>query len=77
MTTETGEPIPRNYDEWKYCIEHWCGLKLTPQFINARIKALNDLSDEHTRRIIESYGDGHYRRLLEWFERARDQNQNS
>ncbi len=72
MTTEPGDAIPRNYEEWKYCIEHWCGLELSPTFIDTRIKALNDRSDEHTQRIIESYGQAHHRALLTWFERARD-----
>ena len=71
MTTEIGEPIPRNYDEWRHCIEHWCGLELEPTFIAKRLKALSDPNDDHTRRLLECYGEAHLQALQGWFERAR------
>jgi hypothetical protein len=71
MTTETSDPIPRNYEEWRYCIKYWCGLELTPEFIAKRLQALNDHKDHHTRRLLECYGEAHLQALLGWFERAR------
>ena len=52
MTNETGDPIPRNYDEWRHCIEHWCGITLTPDHIAMRLHALKDNNNEHTRRLL-------------------------
>ncbi|TVS11877.1 MAG: hypothetical protein EA419_06785 [Wenzhouxiangella sp.] len=76
MTTETTDPIPRNYKEWRHCIEHWCGLELSPAFIEKRLQALRNPSDDHTRRLIECYGESHYRSLLGWFERADTESKN-
>ncbi len=73
MTTEPGDPIPRNYEEWRYCIEHWCELTLSPEFVAKRLKALNNRKDDHTRRLLECYGEQHLRSLIGWFERARDE----
>ncbi len=74
MTTETSDPIPRNYDEWRHCIEHWCGIELRPEFIARRLQALNDRGDDHTRRLLECYGEDHLQALIGWFERAKGQN---
>lgn len=70
MTNETGDPIPRNYDEWRHCIEHWCGITLTPDHIAMRLHALKDNNNEHTRRLLECYGEAHRQSLIGWFGRA-------
>ncbi len=69
MSTET-DPIPRDYAAWRHCIEHDCQIPLTQDFITARLEALRNERDEHTRRFLECYGDDHHRQVLSWFERA-------
>jgi len=70
MSTEFTDPIPSTSEEWRHCIEHWCGIELTPDFVKARIKALENPHDEHTRRFIECYGEAHRQQVLAWFKRA-------
>jgi hypothetical protein len=69
MMTEHDDPIPRDYDGWRYCIEHWCGIPLTADFVSQRIAALEDRGNEHTRRFVECYGQAHHAQVLGWFRR--------
>lgn len=62
--------IPQNYDEWKHCITVICGIQLTPDYVKQRIAALEDLSDDHTRQFIKSWGQEHHGRTVAWFQRA-------
>jgi len=73
MTTEPTDPIPRTFEEWRYCIEHWCGIELSPQYIEQRLAAMQNTNDEHTRRFIESYGQAHHEAVLSWFRRAQQE----
>ena len=57
MTTDSTDPIPRTFEQWRHCIEHWCGIEITPEFIDKRLRALQDTNDYHTRRFIECYGE--------------------
>jgi len=65
--TDFDEPIPQSYEQWRYCIEHHCGIPLTPEFAEKRIRELDDPGNEHTQRFIESYGKRHHERVLNWF----------
>ncbi len=62
--------IPANYNEWRYCITVKCGLDLSPEFIEERIRQLTDVVDLETARFIELYGDNYRQLVLEWFGRA-------
>jgi len=65
------DPIPRSYEEWRHCIESWCRIELTPEYIELRIRALQDTREETTRRFIECYGETYHSAVLGWFQRAR------
>jgi len=62
--------IPLNYAEWRVCIEKHCGLKLTPVFCEARLAALRNRSDSHTRDFARLYGEAQLASTISWFERA-------
>ena len=62
--------IPTTYAEWRHCIEKKCGLALTPDYIAARLAALRDERDAHTREFRRLYGEPHLRATVAWFERA-------
>ncbi len=70
--TEHDDPIPQTYEGWQHCIEHWCGIPLTADFVNARIQALENPSEEHTRKFIQCYGQDHHGRVLAWFRQCAD-----
>lgn len=61
---------PETYEEWRRCIEHDCGLELTPEFCRARITALQDPDDRHTARFTELFGDERRLHTIAWFEQA-------
>jgi len=62
--------IPVNYAEWRVCIEKHCGLSLTREFCDARLAALRDSNDSHTRDFARLYGEAQLNATISWFERA-------
>ncbi|MGY6587653.1 MAG: hypothetical protein ACXIUB_05125 [Wenzhouxiangella sp.] len=72
--TDQNDPIPGNYEAWKHCIEHWCEIPLTAEFVEQRLAALNNPKDEHTAKLIDAYGAGHHQQLLAWFQRWANEN---
>jgi|GEM_PF-726319 len=62
--------IPMNYAEWRVCIEKRCGLALTRTFCEARLAALRDANDAHTRDFARLYGESQLASTISWFERA-------
>ena len=34
---------PENYDDWKECITEYCGIPLTPDYVEKRLAALRVL----------------------------------
>lgn len=67
------ETIPSSYESWRHCIEKKCGLSLTPDYIAARLTALRDERDAHTRDFLRVYGEPHLRATVAWFERAQSE----
>ena len=48
--------LPRTYDEWKYCITVKCGIALTQDYINERLRALSTLDDHATANFLKCGG---------------------
>ncbi|UBS33787.1 hypothetical protein LBX01_03955 [Altererythrobacter sp. N1] len=68
------EPLRlRSYEDWKHCITQLCRIPLTPDYVEARIIALNDRRDYGTQRFVETWGEAHLDRVKSWFLRARDE----
>lgn len=65
--------IPETYEQWKHCITEICKEALTPDFIAARIAALNDSHDHMTQKFVTLYGDAQRVKTLEWLEQAKTQ----
>ncbi|MEO0372884.1 MAG: hypothetical protein AAF231_15620 [Pseudomonadota bacterium] len=63
--------VPTTYDEWEHCITVQCGIPLTAEFVDERIKAMTDETDIHTRKFIEQWGVAHFNQTLAWFEQAK------
>ena len=63
--------VPTTYDEWEHCITVQCGIPLTPEFVDERIKAMQDKNDFHTQKFIDQWGQDHYAQTLAWFEQAK------
>lgn len=63
--------LPSSYDEWRHCITVKCKVALTAQYVEQRLAVLRDPGADETRTFRRLYGDGHWRAVLGWFERAR------
>ena len=62
--------IPATYQEWKNCIEVECGLRLTLNFVQARIASFINTTDTGTKKFIELYGMDYYNQVINWFRQA-------
>ncbi|WP_333835223.1 hypothetical protein [Rubrimonas sp.] len=58
------------YEDWKTCITVDCGIPLTRAFCVERLAELRDAEAYPTLRFVNTWGDAHRRRVIEWFERA-------
>lgn len=58
------------YEDWRRCITVDCGIPLTLEYCRERLQVMSDPDDRTTRRFVETWGDEHRRRVVEWFERA-------
>lgn len=65
--------LPSSYDKWRECITVRCKVALTAEYVEQRIAALGDPESDEARSFRRLYGDGHWRAVLGWFERARTQ----
>ncbi|WP_242475604.1 hypothetical protein [Thiohalocapsa halophila] len=48
--------FPSDYASWRHCIEVKCGLRLTRDYVQARLAVLSDPGREETERFIRTYG---------------------
>ncbi|MEM8784906.1 MAG: hypothetical protein AAGF19_03540 [Pseudomonadota bacterium] len=62
------------YDDWKHCITVECGIPLTAEYIESRLKALKDESDLQTKKFASEWGPAHLTRVIGWFEKAKLEN---
>lgn len=63
--------IPYSFDQWKHCIEQDCGIQLTKEFANARLKVYEHLSNPETKKFISLYGKAHLENVIYWFQKIR------
>lgn len=63
--------IPQNYREWHQCITVACGIKLDIEFIESRIKILENKNHSYTETFIQLYGKQHYENVVSWFYMAK------
>ncbi len=69
--------LPTSFEEWKECITLKCGIPLTRDYLQARVRLLQSTALQDTRRFRELYGEAHYSRVLEWFKRALNDSKNA
>lgn len=62
--------IPLTYEQWRQCIEHDCGIRLTPDFVQERLTVYVDAGNEETRRFVALYGDNHLKNIIQWYSQA-------
>ena len=58
--------IPKNFEDWKWCIEKKCGIPLTVDFVKSRLAIYNDYSNAETQRFVANYGKEHLESIKDW-----------
>ena len=66
-------PFPENYEQWKHCITHHCGIPLTADFVKTRLDVWRDENSHETKRFRKLYGDAYWRAMVNWFEQAQQE----
>jgi hypothetical protein len=73
MKSESYEGLRRKLDtyaSWKHCIVELCEIPLTKAYIEKRITQLKDNGNEHTKKFVMTWGEGHLNKVIWWFEQA-------
>ncbi|MGC6433722.1 MAG: hypothetical protein ACON4M_05950 [Crocinitomicaceae bacterium] len=65
--------IPRNFEDWKLCIEKDCKIELSEKFCKDRISILTDKSSIETKRFESIYGQLHLENVISWYKKALSQ----
>ena len=60
----------KSYNEWHSAITGRCNLKLTREFTNSRIAALQDTNDPHTREFATKYGEAYLQQVIQWYQQS-------
>ena len=69
----TAPLIPRTYAEWRHCITVLCAIPLTSDYIDKRLKALDDENDFMTQKYRQTWGEDQLKKTREWFEQAQQE----
>lgn len=62
--------IPRNFEEWRNCIVHDCGINLTKEFARRRLKVLEDKTQPETKEFVRLYGKNHLNNVVYWLKKV-------
>lgn len=62
--------LPADYLTWRECITVHCGISLTKVYVAERLAVLSHSEAEETLRFRKTYGDEHWRNVLDWFRQA-------
>ncbi len=65
--------IPASYEQWRYCIEVRCRIKLTRNYITKRLSELQNDRHAQAREFVKFYGPDQHQRIITWFRRALDE----
>ncbi len=62
--------LPKTYDKWKYCITVKCGIAVTQDYINERLRAWSTMNDHATAKFVEMWESEHHPKTISWFQQA-------
>lgn len=61
--------IPLTFEEWKNCIVNDCGINLTKEFAEGRLKVYTDQANAETIKFKKLYGEEHLERVVHWLKK--------
>ncbi len=66
----TSNAFPQSYEQWRHCITVECGISLTAEYVEQRLRVWRDEQAEETKRFRRLYGDDYWKFMTNCFERA-------
>ena len=66
LNKKTMSIIPKNFEDWKWCIEKKCGIPLTVEFARQRLAVYEDDSNAEMQRFVSNYGMEHLENIKNW-----------
>lgn len=58
--------IAQSFEEWKYCIENDCKIKLTKEFAKKRLAVYLNREEAETQKFISLYSEQHLENIIKW-----------
>ena len=65
--------LPKDFAEWRNCIEVLCRTPLTESFVGKRITELGSLDNKLDQKFVELYGEEHREQVLQWYQKVQDE----
>ncbi|MEO0480496.1 MAG: hypothetical protein AAF196_13520 [Planctomycetota bacterium] len=65
--------IPSSYEGWRECIEVRCKTPLTPDYVQERLKELENQEHPKTQEFEKLYGTPYREQVTAWFRRAAEE----
>ena len=62
--------FPQNYHDWKVCITERCGIPLTRDYVESRIKTLSNPASGERTKFIQQYGTEWLDQVVGYFKQA-------
>ena len=59
-----------SFHEWRAAITGPCGLTLTRDYCEERVRALRDPAEPPTKAFIDTYGEAYRQLVVSWFQQA-------
>lgn len=60
--------IPQSFEQWRYCIEKECKIKLTKEFALKRLAVYQNRAAPETQKFISVFGEQHLENVIKWFQ---------
>ncbi|NOT79984.1 MAG: hypothetical protein HOP07_13395 [Bacteriovoracaceae bacterium] len=63
--------FPKHYEEWKKCITEKCKIEMNLNYVNGRLKILQDDKHDETVKFRDLYGNHWLKQIISYFEEAK------
>jgi hypothetical protein len=59
-----------SFEQWRAAITGPCGITLTQDYCEGRVRALNNPAEPSTKAFVEAYGETYRTLVVSWFDQA-------
>ena len=62
--------IPQTFEQWRHCIVNDCGIHLTREFAQRRLRIYQDAKNPETQKFVRRYGQLHLENVINWLKKV-------